>query len=201
MTIMNDFINRNFQNILGVNINREIKFRGKRKDNGEWIDGGYTEHDGKVYIVTWIRCNPDTRDWDTVEYYENNSHYHSTLIEVDPTTVCQYTGLKDESGKEIYEGDICKFFDNEYNANLLAVVKFGEYKQDGSNGEYSPTTTIGFYVEIFKWEYTEYSFCDVEEYPEWNRTMSVLKAMDESNYEGFEVIGNIYENSKLLEGD
>lgn len=87
---------------------REILFRGKRKDNGEWIEGGYAEHDGKVFIVTWVRYMPDTRDWDTVEYYENNPHYNSSLSEVFPETVCQYAGFSDCNKAKVFEGDILK---------------------------------------------------------------------------------------------
>lgn len=90
---------------------REILFRAKRKDNGKWIEGGYAEHDGKVFIVIWTRYSPDTRDLDTVEYYENNPHYNHSLIEVMPETVCQYTGHKDDTRKRIFEGDIVNFTD------------------------------------------------------------------------------------------
>ena len=69
-------------------MNREIKFRAKRLDNGEWIEGYYFEHWGKSYMAWGMNKNL------------------AMLLEVDLATVGQYTGMKDSEGKEIYEGDV-----------------------------------------------------------------------------------------------
>lgn len=87
---------------------REIIFRGKRKDNGEWVSGNLflSDTDGRAYILAGSRTV-------TIEW------------EIDPSTLGQYTGLNDTNGKWIFEGDIIKSDNGRHSA--ISVVKFGEY--------------------------------------------------------------------------
>lgn len=76
---------------------REILFKAKRKDNGKWVEGYYTECNGKTFVginisiysdIFEVFCTPVIR-W----------------FEVDPKTLCQFTGLCDKSGNKIWEND------------------------------------------------------------------------------------------------
>lgn len=169
---------------------RQIRFRGK------------SVYDGKLYGGVGICVDPDIKTEKLSEKvgqyvpYTQRAYIYSPLdekFEVDLNTVGQYTGYKDIHKNNIYEGDIIKY--PRYNGSdfiLIGEVKFGEYKQDGSDGEYAPSICCGFYVEIKKCIYPDW--CDPDDYSDfiqdYEKQNSIAEIINESG--NVEVIGNIY---------
>ena len=109
---------------------REIKFSGKGRYNNEWIKGFLVCRETKTANGNYAI---------DVEIYSGECQW-----EVDPDSVGQYTGVKDETGTEIYEGDIVRV--DCYNKDYLGVVRFGRNKTIGRN-------EIGYYIDWPEYTY------------------------------------------------
>ena len=108
---------------------REILFRGKRIDNGEWVEGNDIMHE-------------------TVVGHLCLSNAGECWVSVDPETVGQFTGLRDKNGKQIFEGDIVSQKRNGFETLYVAIFTD---KDVGSCGCCYPSFDgIGFVFESAK---------------------------------------------------
>lgn len=116
---------------------REIKFRGQRVDNGEWVYGS---------LIVYIISKDDKERWYTIKLQDA---FDTSLFRVIPETVGQFVGLKDKNGVEIYEGDIISF----------TWFSYGEYELEH---EYKGTVEFLNGSYMFCCEHGNYPFSELD---------------------------------------
>ena len=132
-------------------------FKAKRIDNGEWVDGYlFKSFTGICYIV------------------KSYDHILSIIekYEVDPSTICQCTGLKDKNSRLIWENDVVEIGEHEDTVNGLYKVIYCENAHC-----YALKRSVDFHYNFF--------------------TFSDLNGFETSS----KVIGNIFDNPELLESE
>ena len=153
-------------------MNDRYLYRAKRIDNGEWVEGFYAVIGEKTVII-----EKEREEFYDVEG-EKKSHGNK-IVEVDQSTICQCTGLKDKNGKLIWENDIVRFqfdnddcpFPNKDTKKRVGKVFFSDFRASwsiamGRNGSKALNNDLFKYVQ---------------------------------NGNRVEVIGNIFDNPELLE--
>ena len=154
---------------------REILFRGKRKDNGEWVEGNLFGPD-----------NPETPTQICIL-----TNIVRISYDIDPESIGQYTGLTDSNGKKIFEDDKIRYVVNdEYGMYLESL----EYHEDYEGIDFSNLWTIDTVVYGIEVGYPAF---DLNSH-EWE--CNGLSNLNESCQYFYEVIGNIHDNPELLKG-
>lgn len=141
---------------------REILFRAKRVDNGEWVKGYFWRGVDHIYMIP---------SHVGIGYDDKIKHMSAYAVEVEPETICQYTGLTDKNGNRIWENDIVR------------TTKFG--KDDGNGHNYA-----GFDVFVVKWDDGGFAL-----FNKWRR---FNLRTDEKSYE---ILGKVFDNPELLKGE
>lgn len=159
---------------------REILFKAKRIDNGEWVEGWLIKDEvtGQCFIHA---SGNSVNESDKVN---EEGCLRFVAFEVDESTICQYTGLTDKKGKKIWENDVVRDVDED----MIVVVRWDEEKL---------RLVLDYYG--IKGCLMEYG---------WDECMGEFDVVDTYGFDDFcspineslEVIGTKFDNPELLGG-
>ena len=149
---------------------REILFKAKRKDNGEWVEGYYIYHIKRTPSPVGDRVKPEDEQHVIMcdGFSDWNMPRDTVHFDIDPDTLCQYTGKSDEDEKKIFEGDIVGFID-------LYSTESG----------YSESSCLGEVI----WSKEECCF----------HVTNRLSAESWEVLDECKVVGNVFDNKELLD--
>ena len=152
---------------------REIKFRAKRIDNNKWAYGGLVQADDYCIIDQQNELYVE-REYN----FRGDTHFFQLSgVMCDKTTIGQFTGLKDKSGKEIYEGDLIKA----PSGRIYAVI-------------------FSTWIHEEKREFLK--VIDIYEHTGWCMSLDGVnpcELLDSEVCQG-SIIGSVYDNPELLKG-
>lgn len=154
---------------------REILFKAKRADIGEWVEGYYIYHINRTICPFGDSIKPEDEQHVIMQdgFSDWNMPRDTVHFDIAPETLCQYTGLKDKNGKRIWENDIVLLREEIQDYEWKAAVKFGN-----PNREYN-----------WGWQLVPVGECEM------NKDIPLWIDMDIANCE---VIGNIFDNPELI---
>lgn len=160
---------------------REILFKAKRKDNGEWVEGYYCKWLKGERIITYSEKETDC----IITWMSNGG---MSRYEIDSKTICQFTGLCDKNGNKIWKNDILMCHGNPKD---LVKVAFGEFGVRNIETGSIVDKVIGWYYEVVPTDVISRCepFC-------WSMPLT----KDYICRCEMEVVGNIFDNKELLQG-
>lgn len=173
---------------------REIKFRAKRSYDKNWIYGFILNVDGIFHLIQKDDMREDG-------HHISQESDNPTWVYED--TIGQFTGLYDKNNTEIYEGDIIKYYSLKYDSGRcggepfitsnIHPVEFENGVFFCSNSKYNPLSQIGLF-DLKQVQSVMPMYDDIDKGP----FLDCAGTCANEHIIGIEVIGNIYDNPKIL---
>lgn len=152
---------------------REILFRAKRVDNGEWVEGYYIYHIKRTICPIGDSVKPEDEQHVIMQdgFSDWNMPRNTVVFNINPETLCQYTGLTDKNGRKIWENDIVH---RAYHSEDDCIIVW----HDG-----------GFHFKTIHGQYNQ------------DRMTLLRLCFTQKSVDRLGVIGNIFDNPELLKED